>query len=323
MAKTGKLQQKVAAYLSYLREERGASPYTIGSYECDLKHFATWLEEKGELGPKLSWQSVTHLHVRRYFNSMNGYALSSQNRQLSALKSFFKWLESEGLVKTNPALHLAPFKNQGQKSDSKHATVLSLEEIEQLLETPDVLSAKGKRDRALLEVLYGTGVRVGECTALKLGDIDWRTGELFVRAEIERQQTSPASKAKQSRILPVGRPALQALRDYVQNARPELEKGPHMGQAPQPTDALWLSRRGLPMSQVTIYLAVQNCGRQAGLGENVTPHTLRLCCGVHLLQNGADEDVVRDLLGHRSFQFARSYRRSSSRLDTKAQSKIR
>jgi integrase/recombinase XerD len=247
---------------------------------------------------------------------MNGYALSSQNRQLSALKSFFKWLESEGLIKSNPTVHLAPFKSQNQEPGSKSASVLSIAEIERLLETPDALSAHGKRDRALLEVLYGTGLRVSECMALTLCDIDWRAGELCVREGMERQETFQARKAKRSRILPLGRPALQALRDYVQNARPELAKGPQtgkqMGKAPLPTDALWLSRRGLPMSQVAIYLAVQNCGRQAGLGENITPHTLRLCCGAHLLQNGADEGVVRDLLGHRSFQFTRHYLRVKS-----------
>ncbi|HEY0073012.1 MAG TPA: tyrosine-type recombinase/integrase [Abditibacteriaceae bacterium] len=316
MERPGKLQQRIAAYLAYLREVRAASPHTVCSYECDLNHFAVWLQEKGELGPKPGWQSVTHLHLRRYFNGLDGYALSSQNRQLSALKSFFKWLESEGLVKSNPTLHLAPFKSQDQEPGSKSAPVLSIAEIERLLETPDALSASGKRDRALLEVLYGTGLRVSECMALMLCDIDWRAGELCVRDGVERQETFQARKTKRSRILPLGRPALQALRDYVQNARPELAKGPQIGKAPIPTDALWLSRRGLPMSQVAIYLAVQNCGRQAGLGENITPHTLRLCCGAHLLQNGADEGVVRDLLGHRSFQFTRHYLRVKSQART-------
>src|SRR5687767_4129017 len=99
MARLSKLHQKIAQYLDYLREVRGASPHTACSYECDLKHLAAWIEEQEDLASKPNWQDVTHLHLRRYLNSLDSYALSSQNRQLSAIKSFFKWLESAGLVK--------------------------------------------------------------------------------------------------------------------------------------------------------------------------------------------------------------------------------
>jgi site-specific recombinase XerD len=172
---------------------------------------------------------------------------------------------------------------------------------------PDLLDAAGKRDRALLEVLYATGMRAGECAALRLDDIDWRGGEVHVRGKGHRQ-----------RVALLGRPALRALRDYLQNARPELlsyeqrkqEKllGSAVIMAPTVVcEELWISRRGNAMTALALHFTVLSYARRAGIAKKITPHTLRHSCAAHLLQNGADPQVVQELLGHRVLASAQFY----------------
>lgn len=304
--KVNRLTRRIAEYLDDLREANRATPHTLVSYETDLRHLASWLHEAGELPAEQGWEKVTHLHLRRYTAHLaRDYARSSQVRKLSSLRGFFKWLERRKIIKSNPVARLAAIKCEVTAPD-----VLSIAEVETLLAAPDLLSAKGKRDRALMEVLYATGMRAAECAALTLNDVDWRRSEIRMR-----EPNSPATRM--SRALPLGRPAVQALRDYVQNGRPELvgyrrAKNEDSGNAHSETDALWLSRRGAPMSQVALYLAVRDCARRAKLNRDVSPHTLRHSCAAHLLQNGADELMVGELLGHRTPGVVRRYMNSAT-----------
>lgn len=308
MPRHSRLSRRISDYLDYLREARFASPHTLNNYERDLRHLAAWLVENGEISANQGWEKVAHLSLRRYARSLGNYAQSTQMRRLSAIRSFFGWLEAEGAIAQNPAVRLAVFKTL-----TASPLVLTVAEIEKLMASPDLLDAGGKRDRALLEVLYGAGLRSGECVALTLEDVNWRAGELLIRDENGPRGGRTERIGRAGRVVPLGRPALRALRDYMQNARPELAAGRHATKIPPVTNALWLSRRGLPMSQVALYQAVQGCARRAGLRQKVTPHTLRDCCAAHLLQNGAGEAVVQELLGHRSAQIARRYRTARPR----------
>lgn len=309
MPRQSRLLRRITEFLSYLREERFASPHTLNNYERDLRHLAAWLLENGEVTENQDWKHIEHLPLRRYARSLSDYSQATQMRRLSALRSFFGWLETQGVIAQNPAVRLAVF-----RTPVASPVVLTVAEIEKLMAVPDLLEASGKRDRALLEVLYGTGLRSGECLALTLEDVNWRVAELLIR---ERNNPRVARGPFRGRVVPLGRAALLALRDYVQNARPELAAGRKATKKPPLSHALWLSRRGLPMSQVSLHQTVQRYGLRAGLRENITPQTLRDCCAVHLLQNGASEIVVQELLGHRSPQIARRYQESQGKLSAK------
>lgn len=305
MPRPTRLARRICEYLDYLHEERFASPHTLSNYERDLHHLEAWLTENDEAAAKQGFENIAHLQLRRYARSLGDYSQATQMRRLSAIRSFFGWLTDKGVIKQNPAVRLAVFKPL-----IAAPLVLSTIEIEKLIAAPDLLEATGKRDRALLEVLYGTGIRSGECTALRLDDVNWRAGELCIR-------DGQLPRAHLNRVVPLGRAALRCLRDYVQNARPELAAGRHATMEPPVSDALWLSRRGLPMSQVSLHQTVQRYGLRAGLKQKITPHTLRDCCAAHLLQNGAGETVVQELLGHRSPQVARRYQDSARKTPAK------
>ena len=300
MARQSRFSRRISQYLDYLREERFASPHTLTSYERDLRHLQEWLTENDEAAAKQGFEQIAHLQLRRYARALGDYSQATQMRRLSAIRSFFGWLEAKGAIKQNPAVRLAVF----QKLKAA-PVILSVAEIEKLLSAPDLLEAGGKRDRALLEVLYGTGIRSGECIALCLEDVNWRAGELIIR---EQNKARRAQTNQINRVVPVGRAAMSALRDYLQNARPELALGRNATTKPPVSSALWLSTRGLPMSKVSLHQTVQRYGLCAALKQKISPHTLRDSCAAHLLQNGAGEIVVQELLGYRSAQIARRYK---------------
>lgn len=323
------LLRPVDAFISHLRAD-GASPHTIAGYESDLRQFAGWLRGAGGLTARQGWKQVSYLTLRRYLVCLTEhYSRLSTIRKLVALKAFFKWMEHEGHIRENPARQMRSPKTPVYAPD-----VLEIAEIERLLEAPDLLDAAGKRDRALLEVLYATGMRCFECAALNLGDVNWRAGQIRVRD----------AKGREVRTVLLGRPAQAALRDYLRNARPELlryeerteaklaAKDPNAallrrakqeakasGQKAMPTcDALWLSRRGRPMTAIAVYHVVRQCARQAGLSRSVTTHTLRHSCAAHLLRNGADLSVVQELLGHRNLASTLVYERTNALTDVSA-----
>ncbi len=296
MPRPSRLSRRISEYLDYLRDERFASPHTLSNYERDLRHLEAWLTENDEAAAKQGFENIVHLQLRRYARTLGDYSQATQMRRLSAIRSFFGWLEAKGKIKKNPAVRLAVFKKL-----TVAPVILTAGEIKKLMATPDLLEASGKRDRALLEVLYGTGIRSAECLALLLEDVNWRASELFIR-----EANAPRGRQR-GRIVPLGRAAALTLRDYVQNARPELASGRHTTKQPPVSNLLWLSRRGLPMSPVSLHQIVQRYAKCAGLKQKVTPHTLRDCCAAHLLQNGAGEAVVQELLGHRSSQISRRY----------------
>ena len=292
------MNSHVADYLSHLSDVRGASPHTVRSYSSDLSQFFDWLDKGKMLPAKAGPEKVTYLMVRRYlaYLSSENFARGSIVRKLSTLKAFWKWLEREKRVSSNPAAAVI-----SPKLSRSLPEVLDRESVELLLDAPDARTPLGRRDRALLEWIYSSGARVAETAALDLEDIDWKKSE----ARIE------TGKGGGSRLVLLGEPAHKALKSYIEDWRPSLlERAKQFG--PQPTQAVWINGRGTRLSAHAISVLVQQHAQKIGLRQNVTPHTLRHSFATHLLEGGADLRVVQELLGHRSLSATQIYTRVST-----------
>ncbi len=290
---------RIDGFLNSLRA-RNRSPHTLRAYARDLIQFVEWLQAQQVLEPGADWGAVQYESVRRYLAQLgrDEYEKPTMARKLSALKSFFKWLEREQIVASNPA---APVLSPKQGRPVPH--VLEVREVELLLAQPEAATPFGLRDRALLEVLYASGVRVAEAAALDVGDVDWdgcRAAEGSARVL--------QGKGKKGRIVLLGRQASQALIAYEQQARPLLMRA---RKELATTDALWINSRGGRLSSHAIYMRVLDYANRAGITKNVTPHTLRHCFATHLLEGGADLRLVQELLGHASLAATQIYTRVS------------
>jgi tyrosine recombinase XerC len=285
----------IDGFVSHLRDARNSSPHTVRSYANDLGQFADWLGAEKLLSRGQSWDSVNYLMIRRYLGHLaqKGYERRTVVRKLSSLKAFWKWLQREGVVLENPAQAVLSPKTSRPLPD-----VLDIAEIEAMLVLPDLEKPFGRRDRALLETLYATGMRVSEAAALSLGDIDWRAGEIRV----------VQGKGGKQRIVLLGRHALAALKEYVEASRAPLLARCKSDIAAI-TDAVWINGRGTRLSSHAIYIMVLGYANRAGIAKNVTPHTLRHSFATHLLEGGADLRVVQELLGHRSLASTQIYTR--------------
>jgi len=257
-------------FIKYLKAERNASEYTVRNYKRDLWHFADFCRENGTKSPK----RVNKQLVRRYLVHLSEQksARSSINRRMSAIRSFFRYLVREEIVKKNPAANIS-----SPKMDKRLPAFLTVEEVECLVESPD-LSEFGIRDHALLELLYASGMRVSELANMNVEQVNLATKEIRVWG-----------KGSKERIVLIGEPAARALRLYMNQARPEL-----LGE--KKNNALFVNRYGgrLPARRVQKILE-----RYAGnLGKRVYPHMLRHTFATHLLDGGADLRVLQELLGH-------------------------
>jgi integrase/recombinase XerC len=261
-------------FLQSMEVGRGASPHTITAYRRDLLQFAAFLQEE-----EVAWDQVDRLVGRCYLALMQrrGLAPASIARKLAALRSFYAYLVREGILSKHPLRGLGT-----PKQPRRLPRYLSVEETVALLTAPDQATPQGMRDRAILEMLYASGIRVSELVSLDLGDIDWGRRELRVKG-----------KGNRMRIALVGRPALRALHIYVSKGRPGLLKE---GRA---TQAIFLNRSGGRLSDRSVRTIISRCARQVGLkADEVTPHTLRHTFATHLLEGGADLRTVQELLGH-------------------------
>jgi tyrosine recombinase XerC len=262
-------------FLMDLRERRGASDHTIVNYRLDLERLSEWLVERDIM----SWGDVTRQLMRSWVAWMHGdgYAPASIARKLSAVRTLFRYLVREGRVQQSPLL-LVPAPKRGRSLPN----VLSVDEIELLLSAPNANTPLGMRDRAMLEVLYATGLRVSELLGLRLDQMDWSERSMRV-----------IGKGTKERIVLVGDLAVDALETYVHRGRPLLLGG-------RSTDALFLSHLGSPLSVRGFHVVLQGHVQAVGLTKHVTPHTLRHSFATHLLEGGADLRSVQELLGHAS-----------------------
>ena len=285
------LRQWETAFDDFLltqRVERGASPHTLSAYSNDLLQFLRFLDDAHD-GDFPHYTEVTHLTVRGYLAGLSRgrYQRSSIARKLSALRSFYRFLYTHGLVEANPMrLVITP------KQEKRLPEFLYREEVERLLNMPDGGTPLGLRDRAALEMLYSSGLRNSEIVGLQVSSIDFELG--YVRV---------MGKGRKERIVPVGGPALDAVSEYLRSGYPELKA---RGQA-CPAGTLFLTKGGNPLSARSLRRIVKGYARKAGIGRAVTPHTLRHTFATHLLEGGADLRAVQELLGHANVSTTQIY----------------
>lgn len=277
-------------FIEHLRSSRRASPHTVRSYSADLVRFAQFLEAQGLTASTGRLPSLDYLVIRRYLGELahRRYARRSIARQLSSLKGFFKFLQRDGLLDHNPASEVTAPKLERRLPD-----VLERDEIERLLAAPAGDDPLHLRDRAILELLYATGMRVAECAALEVAAIDFNAGTARVLGKRDKE-----------RIVVLGRPALAALTAYLRQARPQLAGARESG-------FVFLNRRGGTLTTRSIHKLVSGWARRSGLPRPVTPHMLRHTFATHMLEQGADLRIVQELLGHVSLSTTQVYTRVS------------
>lgn len=255
-------------YSYYLKIERGLSPNTVAGYCSDMEHF---LEESD-----LNAADVSSADIVGYIADKAGtLSKRSQARLLSAMRSFFDWMILEGDLKENPCDRV-----ESPKIGRYLPEVLSVEEVEAIMDSVDTSTAMGLRDRAVLETLYGCGLRVSEAVNLKLSEVFIDEG--FVRV---------VGKGDKQRMAPLGEMAAEAIEAWIE-ARPEAAHGFD--------DTVFLNRFGKPLSRVSMFNIVKKQAFLAGVRKEISPHTFRHSFATHLIENGADLRAVQEMLGHES-----------------------
>lgn len=271
-------------FLLYLQVERNLSENTISSYKTDIEQFFGHISGQGitHLG------EVDHLVIREYLAWLQkaGCQKRTVARKLSSLRSFFKAALSNGILEINPMV-----KVNSPKLGRKLPSFLYLEFVELLLETPD-RSPQGIRDKALLEVLYASGMRVGELERLNCSDIDFERGQALV-----------LGKGNKERIAPIGSYALEALEEYLRFVRPGFAAKANGFEE----NALFLNQKGTRMTSRGIRYLVKKYVEKASLDSGISPHSLRHSFATHLLEQGADLRAVQELLGHSNLSTTQIY----------------
>lgn len=282
------MRDAIEAFLQFLELEKGYSGNTLAAYRNDLEQFAQAMEEEGIS----SWEQVNQDVIIDYIMSLREreYASSTVARKIAALKSFFHFLAAEEIISDDPTLNL-----DSPKVKKRLPVTLSYEEVERLLDAPKGSSPKAIRDKALLELLYATGMRVTELVSLDLEDINLASATVRVRQ----------GKGSKERIIPIHSRAVEALREYLAKARRMLLKSPD-------ERALFLNHRGERLTRQGLWLIIKQYVREAGIKTEVTPHTLRHSFATHLLNGKADLRHVQELLGHANISTTQIYTHISS-----------
>ncbi len=275
------MKREVSQFLDYLSHERKASPHTVSSYGRDLGQFIAFLEGTG-----LSWRQVRNIHIRAFMAELQERKLkkSSLARKLAAVRSFFQFGVSRGWLSENPARVVAT-----PRQEKRVPSFLSEKEMADFLEAPTSDRPLDRRDRALLELLYATGIRVSELVGINEEDVNFEERLIRVRG-----------KGKKERLVPFGRVAEARLRAYLE-ARPRLLKK-RMGER-----ALFLNYQGKRLTPRSVERVVDKYIRLAALKKKISPHSLRHSFASHLLSRGADLRVIQELLGHESLATTQKY----------------
>jgi integrase/recombinase XerD len=282
----------IEEFLSWLAVEKGRSRNTLAAYRRDLHAYAEFLQ-----GRRLTLDEVNERVVEDYlaFQRASGKAPASVARSLVAVRSLHRFCEDEGLTATNPAEDV-----ERPRVPSGLPKALSEDEVGTLLAAVVGEDALARRDRAILEVLYGCGLRVGELVALSLGDLD-----------LDAHYLRAFGKGAKERVVPVGRMATDALRQWLTSSgRGALV--PARWARRTDSDAVFLNARGGRLSRQGAWGVVRHYGDRVGLGERLTPHVLRHSCATHMLDRGADIRVVQELLGHASISTTQVYTKVST-----------
>jgi len=269
-------------YVSYLEVERNVSPYTVRNYTTDLLDFFQFLKDK-----KIdSLKEVDRHTLRDYLSQLmeRGFVKASIARKLSAIRSFYRYLLREEIISTSPVATTS-----SPKLDKRLPSFLTIEEMNRLLEAPDLSTPQGLRDRALLELLYASGLRVSELVSLNLEQVNLETRDIRVWG-----------KGSKERMVLIGEPAARALTDYLNQGRLEL-----LGE--KVSSALLLNRYGKRLIERRVQRILEKYANIINIGKRVYPHMLRHTFATHLLDGGADLRVVQELLGHASLSSTQIY----------------
>ena len=272
-------QTVIDQFLDALWLERGLSENTLSAYRSDLYSYAGWLAPTS----RELLQSRPE-DILGYLASLTGKSARTSARRLSSLRRFFQYLAREGYIGHDPCARIA-----APRIGRPLPKSLTEEEVESLLGAPDTATAVGQRDRAMLEVLYATGLRVSELVGLQLGQVNLRQGVLRV-----------IGKGNKERLVPLGEEASEWVEKFIRQGRAELLQGP-------PVDTLFPSRRGRMMTRQTFWYAIKRHAKRAGISKALSPHVLRHAFATHLLNHGADLRVVQMLLGHSDISTTQIY----------------
>ncbi len=270
----------LSVYEDFLKIEKRASANTVSSYLRDVHQFAAAMENKG-----VELVQVVTQEVEDYANSLmkRGKSPATVTRSVASIKSFYSCLMGKGYVSSNPAKGVAP-----AKVERKLPQVLTSKEVELFLEQPECTDLKGYRDRAMLELLYATGIRVSELIELDVDDLNLPGGVLKC-----------FSKGKE-RMIPLYPTAIRALGEYINNVRPQLVDSAE-------ETALFVNMSGERMSRQGFWKLIKHYQEKAGIQKDITPHTLRHSFAAHLLENGADLRSIQEMLGHADISSTQIY----------------
>ncbi|MCX5680322.1 MAG: tyrosine recombinase XerC [Candidatus Omnitrophica bacterium] len=271
------MRRFIEKFINYLRVEKGSSSHTVKNYSLDLEAFAIFLGDK-------DISSVDHLALRKFLAEMRSknYAKRTIARKLASLRTFFKFMYREGHIKTNPITAVST-----PKLDKRLPVVLDEGKVERLVQAPRIDDPAGLRDRAILETLYSTGVRVSELVGLDTGDVDFISGVIKV-----------LGKGSKQRISPIGDMALGTIRKYIEskNEKKVRDKG-----------AVFLNKSGRRLTDRSVRRIVDKYIKVASINEHISPHSLRHSFATHLLDRGADLRSVQELLGHMNLSTTQIY----------------
>ncbi len=264
-------------YRQFLMLEQNLSESTLENYLRDLQKLFKFFEYTF---PGLNYKSIEISHLRAFLHELNkvGVAETTQARHVSSIKSYFRFLLYTNKLEENPTALL-----EAPRLGRKLPVVLSVEEIDRMIAVIDLSKSEGHRNKAILETLYGCGLRVSELVNLKLTDISAEEGFIRVRG-----------KGDKERLVPIGKTALTAIEHYKEQQRNHLEI------QKQAANILFLNRRGNKLSRVMIFNIIKNLAEKAGIVKNISPHTFRHSFATHLVEGGADLRAVQEMLGHES-----------------------
>ncbi|PTG08851.1 site-specific tyrosine recombinase XerD [Staphylococcus chromogenes] len=276
------MQDVVDEYLRFIQIEKGLSENTIAAYRRDLNHYLNYLAAQ-----KISnLDFIDRQIVQQWFGVLHdeGRSTKSIARFTSTIRSFHQFALREKYAAKDPTVLI-----ETPKYERKLPDILSIDEIDLLLTTPETSKNNGYRDRTMLELLYATGIRVSELINIEVEDVNLLMG--FVKV---------FGKGNKERIIPLGETVIELLKTYIENVRPQLLKK-------QVTHTLFLNMQGKPLTRQGIWKIIKQTGAKAGIQKRLTPHTLRHSFATHLLENGADLRAVQEMLGHSDISTTQLY----------------
>lgn len=278
------MEELVIEYVAYLSSEKMKSKNTIEAYRSDILNYLYYLENHIAIK---SINDVNTEHILDYLKYLKklGYSSTSSSRELSALKSFHKFLYLEHYTTSNPAITIS-----APKIDKKLPTVLSVDEVMRLLSILNTDTPYNARNQAMIEVMYGTGLRVSELVNLKLNEL-----------HLTSKMISTTGKGSKERIVPINDYASKILREYIINYRPLLlKKG-------KDQSYVFLNNLGEPLSRQSFFLILKRLAKEAGIEKEISPHTLRHSFATHLLERGTDLRYIQEMLGHEDISTTQIY----------------